>query len=113
MRGLKSKNSVIGFSQLDKMTEYFINEINNSKINSRKKTWRRNFFIIAFYVKIFLSKLKKKIRISQHVMEERHLKLINDKTYFFYPPKKIKHTKEKNKTNSKIYKVSTIFFYFT
>ena len=87
-----------GERRSDKMTEYFINELNINKENSRKKTWRKNFFIIIMLVKNFVTKMKKKIPNSRFVVEERHLSFINDKSYFYVDESKQNAMKIKKRT---------------
>ena len=78
-----------------KMTEYFENEVKFAKISSIRKAWKKNFFIIILYVKLFINKLKKNVPFSQFSLEEKQLKYINDKAYFVGKAKKTlkKHSK--------------------
>ena len=105
---LEEKDSVGPLRRSEKMTQYFINELHVNKVNSRKKTWRKNYFIIILLVKNFINKMKKKIPNSKFSIEERHVRLINDKAHFYHD--ETKQNVKKIKKHSKFHKVVNRIF---
>lgn len=91
---------------IESSLHYSSNEAQNVKYLSTRRLWRKNFFTIIFYVKIFVNKLKKKIPNSKYLIEQDYLKLINDSSYFYNHEGKKLEKLHKGKNRSKFNKVN-------